>query len=218
MNEQNSQLIIKEIVSQLNKMNYTEQEVPIGVSARHCHLSRSDLEILFGQEYQLTKKSDLSQPGHFAASETVSIVGHKGSIENVRILGPLRKETQVEVSQTDTFQLGLKAPIRLSGNIRGSSPITIVGPKRSIYLEEGLIIAQAHIHMSVEDAAHFDVQDGEDVSVEINNEQRPLRFEKVRIRVSPKFKLEMHIDTDEANAGAVQTGQKGRIIKAGRDK
>jgi putative phosphotransacetylase len=214
MNKQKSHLIVQEILSQLNQQN----GIPIGVSARHCHLCKRDLETLFGKGFELTKKSDLSQPGQFAANETVTIVGSKGSFGKVRILGPLRKSTQIEVSKTDSIKLGLNPPIRESGNIHGSSPITVVGPKGSVYLEEGLIIAQAHIHMAPDDARNFDIQDGEYVSVMIDNEQRPLRFDNVRIRVSPKFNLEMHIDTDEANAGAVTNGQKGRLIKAGRSK
>ncbi|WP_188455871.1 phosphate propanoyltransferase [Virgibacillus oceani] len=213
MNEQSTQKIVAEVIKQLHYKS--KQEVPIGVSARHCHLSKRDIERLFGKGYQLTKRSNLSQPGQFAANETITIVGLKGSIGGVRILGPERGATQVEISQTDTFKLGVKAPIRLSGNIQGSSPITIVGPKGSVYLDEGLIIAQAHIHMSEDDAYHLGLHNAEHVSVEIKNGVRPILFEKVRIRISPNYNLEMHIDTDEANAGAIHSGQKGKIIKAG---
>lgn len=219
MNEQHTQKIVQEVIKQLHfhTGDDTQNGIPIGVSARHCHLCERDLERLFGSGSQLSKRSDLSQPGQFAAHETVTIVGPKGSMEHVRILGPLRTATQVEVSQTDTFKLGVQAPIRLSGDIEGSSPITIVGPKGSIYLKEGLIIAQAHIHMSLDDAYYFGLNDGSEVLVRIGNEKRPVRFEKVRIRTSPKYNLEMHIDTDEANAAGVQIGDKGRIMKAGRD-
>jgi putative phosphotransacetylase len=218
MIEINSHRIVKEVIRLLNESRCGTIDVPIGISARHCHLSERDLERLFGMGYQLTKKSDLSQPGQFAANETVTIVGPRGSIEKVRVLGPLRKVTQVEVSKTDSIRLGLNPPIRESGNIKGSSPVTIVGPKGSIYLEEGLIIAQAHIHMPQDVAHHLDLKDGEYVKVEIMNKDRPIRFEKVRIRVSPNFKLEMHIDTDEANAGSIINGQKGRLIKEVNDK
>ncbi|WP_216828737.1 phosphate propanoyltransferase [Alkalihalobacterium elongatum] len=214
MVKHNSHLvIIEEILSQLGKGGHKEEGIPIGVSARHCHLSPETLELLFGKGYQLTKKSDLLQPGQFSANETVTIVGPKGSIQNVRILGPTRKLTQVEVSKTDSIRLGLTPPIRESGNIKGSAPITIVGPKGSIYLSEGLIIAQAHIHMSPIDAEHFGVRDGEFVQVEINNDVRPLRFKKVKIRLSQNAVLEMHVDTDEANASLVKTGEKGRLVK-----
>nr|WP_317853548.1 phosphate propanoyltransferase [Neobacillus sp. Marseille-Q6967] len=194
----------------------SKTETPIGVSARHCHFNEKDLETLFGKGYQLTKKTDLLQPGQFAANETVTIAGPKGSIERVRVLGPLRNATQVEVSQTDAMKLGLNPPIRESGNLQGSSPITIIGPKGSIYLEEGLIIAQAHIHMPPDVARQLHVQDGDYIKVEIDNPIRPISFEKVRIRISSKYVLEMHIDTDEANAGFIKSGQKGKIINAGK--
>lgn len=217
MNAQNSQQIINEVLKELQQKNEGGRMIPIGVSARHCHLRVSDMHILFGKGYELSKKAALSQPGQYAANETVTIVGPKGSIERVRILGPLRKATQVEISYTDAIKLGLDPPIRESGNIHGSSPITIVGPNGSIYLEEGLIIAQAHIHMSPTDAGNFGVQDGEYVKVEVQNELRPLIFAKVRVRVSPNYVLEMHINTDEANAGNIITGQYGRLLKAGND-
>lgn len=214
MDRQNLDQIVNEVITQLNQQEKSSG-IPIGVSARHCHLDKDALEALFGKGSELTKKADLSQPGQFAANETITIVGPSGSIERVRILGPLRRMTQVEVSQTDAFKLGLRPPIRESGNIDGSSPITLVGPSGSIYLDEGLIIAQAHIHMGTEDAKSNGVLDGDYVRVRINKPSRPIQFEKVLIRVSPKYKLEMHIDTDEANAGAVKSGQQGTLIKDG---
>lgn len=212
--------MVHDVIARLHADSVNERgyEVPIGVSARHCHLHENDIESLFGEGYQLSKRADLSQPGQFAANETVTIVGPKDSIGSVRILGPPRKATQVEISKTDSIRLGLNAPIRLSGNLPGSSPVTIVGPNGSIYLEEGLIVAQAHIHMSRNEAYQLHLQDGANVTVEVANGERPLRFEKVRIRTSPEFNLEMHIDTDEANAAAIYPGQKGKIIKAGNDK
>ncbi|WP_235815135.1 phosphate propanoyltransferase [Neobacillus vireti] len=216
MKELNSQLIVKEVVRRLQERQNGTPTIPIGVSARHCHLKEKDLEILFGKGYRLTKKSDLLQPGQFAANEVVTIAGPRGSIERVRVLGPLRRVTQVEVSQTDAIKLGLNPPIRESGNLQGSSWVTIVGPKGSIYLEEGLIIAQAHIHMPSEQACQLDVKDGEYVKVEIDHPIRPLSFEKVRIRISDNYVLEMHIDTDEANAGFIKSGLKGKLIKTGR--
>ena len=205
--------IVEEVMQQLLQSDNTSSEIPIGVSARHCHLDEASLETLFGQGYELSEKTPLSQPGQFAANETVTIAGPKGSISKVRILGPLRSSPQVEVSQTDAFKLGLKPPIRQSGQTKNSSPFTIIGPKGSLYLEEGLIIAQAHIHMHPEDADRFQVKDGETVEVTVNNPERAVCFSKTVIRVSKKYQLEMHIDTDEANAGSIQTGQKGILSK-----
>jgi len=139
-------------------------------------------------------------------------VGPRGSLEKVRILGPARSATQVEVSQTDSIKLGLKPPLRESGNIEGSSPITIVGPKGSLYKKEGLILAQAHIHMHPGDARHYGVEDGEYVKIEIDGE-RPITLGKVLIRVSPRYRLEMHVDTDEANAGSITGKTFGKLMK-----
>lgn len=186
--------------------------VPVGISARHCHLTQEDLEELFGEGFNLTKKSDLLQPGQFAANETVTIVGPKGSIERVRILGPCRDLTQVEVSLTDSIKLGIKAPLRNSGEIIGSAPFTIVGPKGSVYKIEGLILAKIHIHMSPNDAKNFGVNNGDSVIVEFNGE-RPVTFGNVLIRVSPHYVLEMHIDTDEANAGLLTNTSMGKILR-----
>lgn len=205
------QSIVEEVISQIS-MPQPKKTVPISVSARHCHLSKEDLELLFGEGYELTKKADLSQPGQFAANETVTIVGPKGSFRNVRILGPTRSRTQVEVSKTDAIALGLNPPLRESGDINGSAPITILGPNGSIYKKEGLIIAKAHIHMSPEEAKEYNVKDGEYVKV-VTDTERPVTFENVLIRVSEKFRLDMHIDTDEANAGFITTGTTGKLIK-----
>ncbi|MDD9312029.1 phosphate propanoyltransferase [Cytobacillus firmus] len=212
MNEQAIQSIIEEIVSRLKGSSGKDHSIPMAVSARHCHLSQRDLEILFGTGYQLTKKADLSQPGQFAANETITIAGSRGSLEKVRILGPARNMTQVEVSRTDSIRMGLKPPLRESGNIEGSSPVTLIGPKGSLYKKEGLIIAQAHIHMAPEDAEAFGVENGEYVKVEAEGE-RPISFGKVLIRISPRYRLEMHIDTDEANAGLIAGKTAGRLVK-----
>src|SRR5690606_6109504 len=211
MDQKLIQSIVEEVVNQIS-MPQPKKTVPISVSARHCHLSKEDLELLFGEGYELTKKADLSQPGQFAANETVAIIGPKGTIRNVRILGPTRSHTQVEVSKTDAIALGLNPPLRESGDIKGSAPITILGPKGSIYKKEGLIIAKAHIHMSPEDAKEYNVKDGEFVKV-VTDTERPVTFENVLIRVSDKFRLDMHIDTDEANAGFITTGTTGKLIK-----
>lgn len=212
MNQQAIQSIVNEVVSRLKGAAFNPLSVPMAVSARHCHLSKSDLEALFGEGYELTKKADLSQPGQFAANETITIVGPRGSLEKVRILGPARNMTQVEVSQTDSVKLGVKPPLRESGDIKDSAPITLVGPKGSLYKKEGLIIAQAHIHMTPEDADRFNVENGEYVKVEVDGE-RPVTLGKVLIRVSPRYKLEMHVDTDEANAGFITGKMTGKLIK-----
>lgn len=217
MDPQWIQSIVEEVLQQVAEKSSTlkPSEVPIAVSARHVHLSEHDLAVLFGPSHALTKLKDLSQPNQFAAEETVTIAGPKGSISKVRVLGPARNLTQVEVSQTDAFALGLKPPLRQSGNIAGSSPVTIIGPKGSLYLQEGLIIAQAHIHMSPTDAERFGVENGQYVQVKAETE-RPMTFDKVLVRVSPSYNLEMHIDTDEANAGFIRTGQAGRLIIEGQ--
>jgi putative phosphotransacetylase len=213
MDQQAIQSIVEEVVSRLTEANPTKPSIPMAVSARHCHLSQSDLESLFGEGYELTKKADLSQPGQFAANESITIVGPRGSLEKVRILGPARNITQVEVSQTDSVKLGVKPPLRESGEIEGSAPITLVGPKGSLYKKEGLIIAQAHIHMTPEDASIFGVENGEYVKIEVNG-VRPVTLGKVLIRVSPRYKLEMHVDTDEANAGFICRETVGKLIKS----
>ena len=186
--------------------------VPIGVSARHIHLTQSDLETLFGAGYRLTKKKDL-MGGQFASNETVTIVGLKlRAIENVRILGPVRKASQVEISATDAIKLGIRAPLRDSGDLSGSAPIAVVGPKGALYLEEGCIVAARHIHMSPEDAKASGLQDGDRVSVRVDNERGTV-FNRCKIRVSPEFTLEMHIDTDEANAAGIKQGDTCVIVK-----
>ncbi|CAH2713794.1 Phosphate propanoyltransferase [Neobacillus rhizosphaerae] len=212
MDHQAIQSIVEEVVLRLTEASARNHSVPMAVSARHCHLSKNDLEALFGEGYELTKKADLSQPGQFAANESITIVGPRGSLEKVRVLGPARTMTQVEVSQTDSVRLGVKPPLRESGDISGSAPITLVGPKGSLYKNEGLIIAQAHIHMTAWDALNFAVKNGEFVKVVVEGE-RPVTLGKVLIRVSPRYKLEMHVDTDEANAGFITGKSKGKLIK-----
>ena len=186
--------------------------VPVGVSNRHIHLSQEHVEALFGSGYQLTKKKEL-MGGQFAANDCCTIVGLKlRAIENVRVLGPARKSTQVEISSTDARKLGINVPIRESGDIAGSAPIAIVGPKGAIYCKEGCIVAARHIHMSPSDATAAGVNDGDYVSVKVENE-RGTTFNNVKIRVDDSFTLEMHIDTDEANASEIKQGDKVMIIK-----
>ena len=187
--------------------------VPIGISNRHIHLTREHVETLFGKGYQLTKCKDLSQPGQYACKEVLTIVGPSmRAIEGVRVLGPERKKSQVEISRTDSFTLKVKPPVRESGDLAGSAPITIVGPKGIVTLDEGCIIANRHIHMSVEEGEKFGVRDGEYVDVELNGERRSL-FYDVQIRVHKDFRLEMHIDTDDANAAGVGNGFKAKLLK-----
>ena len=186
-------------------------KVPIGISARHIHLTQEDVEKLFGEGYQLTKRSEL-MGGQFASNEQCTIVGLKlRAIENVRILGPVRSKSQVEISATDARTLGVKAPTRQSGDIAGSAPIALVGPKGAIYLKEGCIVAARHIHMPPADAEAAGVKDGDMVSVRMGDERGAL-LERVKIRVDESFTLEMHIDTDEANACQVKQGDLAVIV------
>lgn len=189
-----------------------ETKVPVGISARHIHVSQADLDILYGEGYQLTVKKDLLQVGQFAANETVDLVTEKSSFKNVRILGPVRKQTQVEIALTDALKLKIGIPVRESGDTKGSAGITVVGPKGTVILEEGVIAAGRHIHMSIDDAQKFGVQDNEIVKVRCDGE-RGLTFDNVLIRVHENFRLEMHIDTDEANAAMCKNGCTVEIIK-----
>ncbi len=173
--------------------------IPVGISARHVHLSRKDMDTLFGKDSELTPMKEL-MGGQYAAKEQVTIIGPSlRPIEKVRVLGPLRKQSQVEISCTDAFVLKLKPPVRPSGDLKGSDGITIVGPKGVVKLEEGCIIANRHIHMAPADAARYGVKDGEYVNALAEGERRTMLY-GVQVRVSPDFTLEMHIDTDDANA------------------
>ncbi len=187
-------------------------QVPVGVSARHVHLTQEHVNILFGNDYQLTLKNKL-MGGQYAANETVTIVGLKlRAIENVRILGPVRHRSQVEISATDAIKLGVKAPVRESGDVAGSASIALVGPQGALYLDEGLIIAKRHIHMSPADAAAAGVSDGDRVAVTTDRERATV-FHNVQIRVDDSFTLEMHIDTDEANAAGIATGDCVTLVR-----
>lgn len=197
----------------LDKDKVTDaMNIPIAVSARHVHLTQETLEKLFGAGYQLTEKKPLSQPGQFAANETVTIVGPKNQIERVRILGPVRKGDQVEISRTDEFFLGLDAPVRESGKTENTPGIKIIGPAGEVTIQEGVICAWRHIHMTPDDAVRFGVEDKDIVEVRIEQGDRSLTFGNVLIRVSPKYKLEMHIDTDEGNAAELSQGARGVLV------
>lgn len=191
----------------------SENDVPVGVSNRHIHLNKADLETLFGVGYELTPLKDLSQPGQYACKELLTIVGPSlRPIENVRVLGPLRSKSQVEISATDSYVLKVKPPVRESGNLAGSAGITIIGPKGVVRLAEGCIIANRHIHMSPSDAVKFNVKDGDFVIVDVMGKRRT-RWYDVQVRVSPDFRLEMHVDTDDANATGIGNGCRVQIVK-----
>ena len=206
--------IVNRVMAQCSNGSTSNNDtVPVGVSNRHIHLSKEDLETLFGAGYELTPIKDLSQPGQFACKEQLTIIGPSlRPIEGVRVLGPVRKESQVEISRTDSFTLKVKPPVRESGDIKGSAPITIVGPKGIVTLKEGCIIANRHIHMSDEEGKQFGLNDGDYVTVEIDGERRTT-FYDVQVRVNKAFRLEMHIDTDDANAAGIGNGFKVKIVK-----
>ncbi|PAE21523.1 propanediol utilization protein [Bacillus sp. 7504-2] len=211
LTEQLQEQIIREVVRRVQTIE-EQPYVPIGVSNRHIHLKQEDLEILFGAGYQLTKWKDLQQPGQFAAKETVTIVGNKGELEHVRILGPVRNITQVEISRTDSFKLGVSAPVKESGKIAGTPGILLKGPCGELEVTEGVIVAFRHIHVPPHFAEKFQLKDKELVEVELGGERKTI-FKNVLIRVSEKYVLEMHLDTDEANAAGVGNGDLGLIRK-----
>jgi acetate kinase len=186
------------------------EAIPIEVSAHHIHLAQPDVEALFGAGHQLTKSSDLSQPGQFACKEQLAIVGPKGRIERVRVLGPTRKATQVEIAMTEQFKLGIQPPIRESGDIEGSPGCTLEGPAGSVNIDKGVICALRHVHMTPADALRYGLKDKCSVRVRVPGD-RELLFGDVRIRVDPSFALAMHIDTDEANAANLKNGAQGFI-------
>lgn len=208
MNEQ----LIAEITTKVIQKLQGEITVEIEASGKHVHLSRREIDVLFGPGYQLTKTKALSQPGQYACRERVTLIGPKGSLHQVIVLGPERSESQVEVSSTDALCLGITAPVRESGKIEGTPGVVISSGKAMVCLERGLIVAKNHIHMSMEDAQRFCLKNGDSVRVAVNS-ARPLTFEDVLVRVSPDFETYMHIDYDEANACGFAAGVRGRIIR-----
>lgn len=186
--------------------------VLIETSARHVHVSRKDLDILFGEGYQLTNKKDLSQPGQFACEERVAVIGPKGSFPAVSILGPERPATQVEISASDARSIGVVAPVRESGVIEGSGACKLVGPKGEVEISEGVIVAKRHIHATPEDGEKYGIKDKQVVSVKVESDGRSLVFGDVVVRLNPAYALAMHIDTDESNAGFCTPGMMGDII------
>jgi len=191
--------------------------IPIGISARHIHLTQESVEALFGEGHELTPRNPLSQPGQFACEETLTVVGPKRSIEGVRILGPVRRGNQIEVSRTDEFFLGIDAPVRNSGDTKNSPGIKLIGPAGELMLEDGLICARRHIHMTPADAAIYGVKDKDVVDVAVDSPGRDLVFGDVLIRVKGSYALEMHIDTDEANAAEIRRGHEGMLVPTGRN-
>jgi len=187
------------------------KDIKLEVSARHVHLSQADVEALFGKGHTLTPKKELSQPGQFACEERVTVVGPKKTFENVAVLGPARPASQVEFAKSDCFALGIMGLIRESGDIEGTPGVELKTENGSVMLDKGLIIAKRHIHMTPADAAEFGVKDKDVVSVEVNSNDRKLTFGDVVVRVSEKFSLAMHIDTDEGNAVNVGNGDGTKI-------
>ncbi|MEG0662738.1 MAG: phosphate propanoyltransferase [Anaerovoracaceae bacterium] len=186
--------------------------IPVGVSNRHLHLSEQDLATLFGEGYEFTRIKDLSQPGQYACKELVTICGPKGAIEKVRVLGPARSKTQVEILKSDSFKLGISAPTRISGDLEGTPGVTIIGPKGSVQTKEGLIISQRHIHMTPGDAANYGVTDGQLVDICVEGERGGI-YKNVIIRANDASALECHVDNDEANAMDINSKSVINIIK-----
>lgn len=204
--------VVRECVA--GKSVSSDGDIPVGVSNRHIHLTQEHVEVLFGKGYQLTPLKDLSQPGQYACKEQLTLIGPSlRAIEGVRVLGPVRKQSQVEISKTDSFTLKVKPPVRESGDLAGSAPITIIGPKGLVQLNEGCILANRHIHMSPADGERYGVKDGDYVSVETLGEGKRTKLYDVQIRVSDKFILEMHLDTDDANACGIGNGSKVKLVK-----
>ena len=179
--------------------------IPAGISNRHLHISREDLDVLFGQGHELTMRNPLKQPGEFACAETVTLAGPRHAIEHVRILGPLRNRTQVEISQTDAVTLGVKAPVRCSGDLAGTPGITIVGPRGTVVIREGVIRANRHIHILEPDAQRLGLKDKQIVAVKTIKSDKPTMFYNVMVRVLKNGFLELHIDTDDGNAAGLRS-------------
>ncbi|RKU24891.1 phosphate propanoyltransferase [Candidatus Poribacteria bacterium] len=191
----------------------SQQKIPVGVSARHAHVTQEHLEILYGSGHQLTVYAPLYQPEAFAANETVTVVGKRmRAIEHVRILGPVRDYSQVEVAQTEAIRLGLNPPIRDSGDLAGAEAITLIGPAGSVYLEEGAICASRHIHMTPEQAQEFSLTESDRVKVRIPGE-RALTFENIRPKIHESYVLQMHLDTDDSNAAGLKGGEAVELVR-----
>lgn len=213
MNQEKINRAFQELLGEFLKLRKKENDntIPVGISNRHIHLSEEDFNILFGKDYELKKVKDLSQTGQFAAAETCTIVGPRGAIEKVRILGPLRKETQVEILMGDSFKLGVKGSLRMSGDLEGTNGVTIVGPQGSVQIKKGLIVAKRHIHMLPEDAKIFNVTNNQIVKIKLDGERGGI-LENVVVRVTNSSKLECHLDTEEANAFGLNSKSRITIL------
>lgn len=185
----------------------------VEVSARHVHLNKEAVEILFGKGYMLNIKKNLSQPGQYVCEEKVEVVGEKSSLKRVSVLGPEREDVQVEISKTDSRSLGIDAPVRESGDLDGSAGCVLIGPCGELKLEKGVIVAKRHIHMTPEDANEMGVENGDVVFVDIPSKERSLIFRDVVVRVSKNYSLAMHVDTDEANSCLISSDVQGEIVK-----
>ncbi|SET25117.1 Propanediol utilization protein [Natronincola peptidivorans] len=203
--------MIDHIVERVMQKIMEDVLIPVEVSARHIHLSKEDMQVLFGEEYVMTKKKDLSQLGQCQYQERVTLIGPKGVIEKVAVLGPAREKTQVEISKTDAVKLGINPPVRESGDLKGSGDIFIATDKSVIKAKESVILAKRHIHMTTEDAKKLQVMDKQIVKVKLLTE-RPIILEDVVVRVSDKYALNLHIDFDEANAALCTSGTLGKMI------
>ncbi len=187
--------------------------IPVGVSNRHLHVSQRDLDVLYGKGYQLQVRNPLRQPGEFASKETVTLVGPRHAIEGVRILGPVRDNTQVEIALTDAIRLGIDAPVRVSGSIEGTPGITVVGPEGSVMLTKGVIRANRHIHLTPKEAQQYGLEDKQIVAVKTIDTDKPTLFYDVMVRVLEKAALEFHIDTDDGNAAGLNTNDMVELVK-----
>jgi propanediol utilization protein len=217
INDEDIDLIVDKVISSLGiKCAEEKNTIPVEASGRHAHLSQEHIDMLFGKDYKLSIKRELSQPGQYLSGEKITLIGPKGTIQNISVLGPARNKTQVEISKTDALILGIKGPVRESGNISGSGTVVLATPNSVVKLEEGLIIAKRHIHFTPEDAKRFNVKDKEIVGIEIISD-RSVIFKDVAVRVSPEFKTSAHIDYDEANACSFVKGTEAKIIKLGKD-
>ncbi|GAB4272215.1 MAG: phosphate propanoyltransferase [Candidatus Rifleibacteriota bacterium] len=212
MDENQVKTIVAEVLKHIDLQGRIKPgSIPCGVSNRHAHVSQADLEVLFGKGHQLTPMKDLSQPKQYAAEECIMLIGPKGIIEKCRILGPVRPATQVEVSTTDCFKLGVKPVVRDSGDTANTPGCIIVGPKGAVTLKEGVIVASRHLHMSDKDAEKFGLKDKDRISIKSSG-PKSVVFNNVLVRVSEKFALDFHIDTDEANAAGIKNGDMVEIV------